>query len=67
LTLTVGKKYALTLCVWMANTLALVVRMPNAVAHLVRTVAIYLDTDRSEGDYALTLAARKVNAVPIFV
>ena len=61
-------KYALTLYVWKVNALALVVRMPNAVAHPVRTVAICLDTHRPEGGgYALTLVARKANTVPIFV
>jgi hypothetical protein len=48
-TLTVGKKYALKLCVWKANTLALVVRMPNTMAHHLRAVAICLAVHRSEG------------------
>jgi RNA binding exosome subunit len=50
----------------MANALALVVRMLNTVAHLVRTVAIYLaihlseagrrfDTRRAEGYYGAHL------------
>jgi hypothetical protein len=33
----------------MANALALVVQMPNVVAHLVRTVTIYLAIHISEG------------------
>jgi hypothetical protein len=33
----------------MANALALVVRMPNVMAHLVQTVAIYLAIHISEG------------------
>jgi hypothetical protein len=43
----------LTLCVWKADALALVVRMPNALAHLVWTVAIYLGIHRSEGGATL--------------
>jgi hypothetical protein len=48
LTLCVWKENDLTRSVWKANTLALV-RMPNNVAHLVRTVAIYLAIHRSVG------------------
>jgi hypothetical protein len=43
LTLVVWKEYALTLSVWKAN----------ALAHLVRTVAICLDTHRLEWGAAL--------------
>jgi hypothetical protein len=53
LTLTVGKIYTLILCIWKVNALALVVWMPNAVAHLVRTVTVYPDADRSEVETTL--------------
>jgi hypothetical protein len=53
LTLAVWKEYALTLCVWKAIALALIVLMPHAVAHLVRTVAIFLASHRSDGGATL--------------
>jgi hypothetical protein len=45
--------YALTLIVWKEYALTLGVWKANAVAHLVRTVAICLDTHRPEWGAAL--------------
>jgi hypothetical protein len=58
----------LTHYVWMGNALALVIRMPNTVVHVVRTVAIYLAIYLSEGGgYPLTLVVWKAKTVPIFI